>query len=315
MVIADSVANARRLLAPLFPPSRVHFAETLGVYLKLESDLPTGTFKVRGAVYALSRRIESVAVREVVAASTGNHGAAVAYAGRERGIPATIFVPCGCNPVKLARIRRLGGAIREIGAHLAESIDQAADYAARPDAYFLHDAADPDVPVGAATIASELIEQVPHIDSIYVPVGDTALIRGVAAEAKRIKPDVRIIGVQAENAPAYYRSWQSGNVIVTDSADTIADGLATTRPIANNVERIRELVDEMLLVTEEELLDAIGYLLFQEHLVAEPAAAAPLAAFRKTGSTEGRAALLVTGSNISSELLKRAAITFRAKVL
>jgi threonine dehydratase len=311
MVTADSVADARRLLARMFPPSRVHFAETLGVYLKLESDLPTGTFKVRGAVYALSQRMESAAVREVVAASTGNHGAAVAYAARERGIPATVLVPRGSNPVKLARIRRLGGAIHEIGATLAESIDHAADYAASRDAYFLHDATDPDVPVGAATIASELMEELPHLDRIYVPVGDTALIRGVAAEAKRIKPDVRIIGVQAENAPAYYRSWQSGDVIVTESANTIADGLATTRPIAKNVECICELVDEMLLATEEELLDAIGYLLFQEHLVAEPAAAAPLAAFRNTGSTEGRTALLVTGSNISSELLKRAAVAFR----
>src|SRR5215468_8981626 len=114
MVTADSVADARRLLARVFPPSRVHFAETLGVYLKLESDLPTGTFKVRGAVYALSQRMESLAVREVVAASTGNHGAAVAYAARERGIPATIFVPRGSNKVKLAWIRRLGGAIHEI---------------------------------------------------------------------------------------------------------------------------------------------------------------------------------------------------------
>jgi threonine dehydratase len=257
--------------------------------------------------------MESAAVREVVAASTGNHGAAVAYAARERGISATIFVPCGSNPVKLARIGRLGGAVHEIGATLAESIDHAADHATRRGAYFLHDATDSDVPVGTATIASELMEQVSDLDRIYVPVGDTALIRGVAAEAKRIRPGVRIIGVQAQNAPAYYRSWQSGDVIVTDSANTMADGLATTRPIAENVKCIRELVDEMLLVTEAELLEAIGCLLFQEHLVAEPAGAAPVAAFRKTGSTELRTALLVTGSNISSELLKHAAITFQTK--
>jgi threonine dehydratase len=313
MVATESVAEARQLLAGLFSPSRVQFAESLGVYLKLESDLPTGTFKVRGAVYALSRRMEAATVPEVVAASTGNHGAAVAYAARVRGIPATIFVPCGSNRVKLERIARLGGDIHEIGATLAESIDHAAEYATKRGAYFLHDATNPYVSVGTATIAAELIEQLPFLDRIYVPVGDTALIRGVAAEAKHLKPGVRIIGVQAENAPAYYRSWQSGTAVITDSADTIADGLATTRPILENVECIRELVDEMLLVSEPDLLDAVGCLLFREHLVAEPAAAAPLAAFRKYGSIEGRTALLVTGCNISVELLKRAALSFGAQ--
>jgi threonine dehydratase len=313
MVATESVVEARRLLARLFSPSRVQFAQGLGAYLKLESDLPTGTFKVRGAVYALSRRMESAVVPEVVAASTGNHGAAVAFAAHMRGIPATIFVPCGSNQVKLARIARFGGEVHEIGSTLAESIDHAAEYATRRGAYFLHDATDTDVPVGTATIAAELMEQLPVIDRIYVPVGDTALIRGVAAEAKRLRPGVRIIGVQAENAPAYYRSWQSGAAVITDSANTIADGLATTRPIVENVACIRELVDEMLLVSESDLLDAVGWLLFHEHLVAEPAGAASLAAFRKHGPIEGTAVLLVTGCNISSELLKRAALSFQSQ--
>ena len=310
MITAEAVAEARQLLAPLFPPSRVLFAETLGAYLKLETDLPTRTFKVRGALYALMRRMRSAAVREVVAASTGNHGAAVAYAAQKYGIPATIFVPLASNPIKLARIKRLGGTTRELGVTLADSIDHAAEYAASHGTYFLHDATDPNIPVGTATIASEVMEQIPSLDRIYVPVGDTALIRGVATEAKRRKPDVRIIGVQAENAPAYYRSWRTGRVVVTDSANTIADGLATTRPIAENVTFIRALVDEMVLVTEAELLDAVGCLLFQEHLVAEPAAAAPLAAFRKSERYEGKTALLVTGCNISPEVLKRASLAF-----
>jgi threonine dehydratase len=249
----------------------------------------------------------------LIAASTGNHGAAVAFAAQLRGIRATIFVPCGSNQVKLARIAGLGGDIHEIGSTLAESIDQAAEYATRRGAYFLHDATDPDVAVGAATIAAELMEQLPIIDRIYVPVGDTALIRGVAAEAKRLRPGVRIVGVQAENAPAYYRSWQSGAAVITNSANTIADGLATTRPIVENVACIRELVDEMLLVSEPDLLDAVGWLLFREHLVVEPSGAASLAAFRKYGSIEGRAVLLVTGCNISPALLKRVALSFQAQ--
>ena len=280
--------------------------------MKLETELPTGTFKARGAAYALGRRVASGTVREVVAASTGNHGAAVAWAARAQGIAATIFVPRGSNPVKLARIGALGGEIREIGAILAESIDNAAEYAAVRDAYFLHDAIDPDVPVGAATIAAELVEQVPSMGRIYIPVGDTALIRGVAAEAKRQRPGVQIVGVQTQNAPAYYRSWQSGVVVTTDSANTIADGLATTRPVAENVACIRELVDEMVLVSEQDLSDAIGWLLFHEHVVAEPAGAASVAAFRKHKPDESNAVLLITGCNISPELLKRAALCFGA---
>jgi len=291
--------------------SRLRLAERLSSaarspYLKLECELPTGRFKVRGATYALARRRESGPVAEVVAASTGNHGAAVAYAAREAGVPASIFVPRGSNPVKLERIARLGAALHEVGALLSEAIDAAAEYARARGAYFLHDASDPHVPVGAGAIAAEICEQLPAVDRIYVPMGDTALIRGVAAEAKRLAPRVRIVGVQAENAPAYYRSWQSGAVVTTASADTIADGLATTRPLADNVARIRELVDDVVLVSEEELLEAIRGLLFREHVVAEPSGAAAAAAFVKQSPATGVSVLLVTGGNISAAVLKAA---------
>jgi len=301
----ESVAEARGLLAALFPPTRLRFAESIGAHLKIETDLPTGTFKPRGAIYALHKHAESGPVPEVVAASTGNHGAAVAYAARARCIPAAIFVPRGSNPIKLARIRRLGATIQECGASLAETIDRAAEYAEKHGAYFLHDASDPYVPVGTATIAAEIMEQLPAVESICVPVGDTALIRGVAAEAKRRKPSVRIVGVQAENAPAYHRSWQSGATVITESADTIADGLATTRALADNVASIRQLVDEMVLVSEQELIEAVGMLLFQEQLVAEPSAAAPLAAFQRHGRPGANTVLLVTGCNISRDVLCR----------
>src|SRR6185369_9318407 len=147
----------------------------------------------------------------------------------------TIFVPRRSNPVKLERIVKLGAALHETGDLLAEAIDAAARYAKDRGAYFLHDATDPDVPIGAGSIAREILEQLSHVDCIYVPMGDTALVRGVAAEAKRLIPAVRIVGVQAENAPAYYKSWKTGAVVVTDTANTMADGLATTRPIAANV--------------------------------------------------------------------------------
>jgi threonine dehydratase len=139
-------------------------------------------------------------------------------------------------------------------------------------------------------------------------MGDTALIRGVASEAKRRRSGIRIIGVQAERAPAYVRSWQEGRVVIPDECDTIADGLASLRPIEANVIAIRELVDEVRLVSEQELLDAIRVLLLEEHVVAEASGAAATAAFLQNPSAyaDAKVLLLVTGANVSPEVLRRA---------
>ncbi len=181
------------------------------VHLKLETELPTGSFKVRGAFYALAERMKKGGVREVVASSTGNYGAAVAYAAKEFGIGARIFLPVNCNPVKRGRIEALGAAIVESGGgDLASASELAAEYAKQPGVFFLNDATDVDLPAGPATIACEILEQLPKPTAIFVPIGDTALIRGMAAAADQIAPQVKIIGVQAEGAPAYYLSWKEG---------------------------------------------------------------------------------------------------------
>ena len=142
-----------------------------------------------------------------------------------------------------------------------------------------------------------------------MPMGDTALIRGVASEAKRRHPAVTIVGVQAVQAPSYVRSWQEGRVVAMETCDTIADGLATYLPLDPNVRAIRELVDDVCLVSEEEMVHAIGTLLYQEHIVAEAAGAATTAAYLKNSTAySGRnVVLLVTGSNIPDELLRQAA--------
>jgi hypothetical protein len=180
--------------------------------------------------------------------------------------------------VKRARIVALGAKVVERGTMGGSAASEgAAEFAREHGHYFLDDASDPLVPAGTATIASEILDEIPAPDVIFVPMGDTALIRGVAAEAKRRLPGVRIIGVQAEQAPAYVRSWQQGRVVRTDTCDTIADGLATLHPLETNVIAIRELVDEVRLVSEQELLDAIRILLLDEHVVAEAAGAAATA--------------------------------------
>jgi threonine dehydratase len=279
------------------------------VFLKLESDLPTGSFKARGALYALLKNVVQRPIRGVVAASTGNHGAAVAYAARLAKLPATIFLPESPNPLKRARIVALGASVKEVEWKPESLGDAAAAFAREHDYYFLNDASDELVPAGTATIAAEIFDELPAPDVIIVPMGDTALIRGVASEAKRRKPDVKVIGVQATQAPSYARSWQEGRVVTTDTCDTIADGLATYVPLEANVRVIRELVDEVCLVSEEEMLQAIRALLFEEHVIAEAAGAASTAAYLQNPTAySGRTiVLLVTGSNIPHELLRQAA--------
>ncbi|HVF23281.1 MAG TPA: pyridoxal-phosphate dependent enzyme, partial [Pyrinomonadaceae bacterium] len=248
-------------------------------------------------------------IKGVCAASTGNHGAAVAYAARLAKLPATIFLPQAPNPIKRARIVALGATIEEVEWKPESLGSAAAAFADEHNYYYLEDGRDELVPAGTATIAAEILDELPAPDVIIVPMGDTALIRGVAAEAKRRRPAVKIVGVQAAEAPAYVRSWRQDRVVTTDTCDTIADGLATYVPRESNVRAIRELVDEVCLVSEDELLAAIRTLLFEEHLIAEPAGAAATAAYLQnpTAYAGCTVVLLVTGSNIAHDVLRRAA--------
>jgi threonine dehydratase len=248
-------------------------------YVKNETVLPTGSFKVRGALHALRATLARHRIDEVIAASTGNHGAAVAWAARTAKLRATLVLPAHTNTVKPERIRSLEARSVESGADLSAAIDAAAEYAGRTHAFFLHDAADPDVPEGTATIGVEILEQQPSVDRVYVPMGDTALIRGVAAAIKRVQASVTVVGVVAANAPAYQLSWQEGRPVPTETAATIADGLAVRRPLAANVSAIRRLVDEVHAVSEDEMLAAIRRLRRDEGITAEPSGAAATAAY------------------------------------
>jgi threonine dehydratase len=319
---AAAIAAARAALAPHLvrtPMVRIDSPAVVGsaIHLKNETVLPTGSFKVRGAIYALKTVIASRLVSEVVAASTGNHGAAIAYAGQLLGVRARIFLPEHPNPVKAARIRELGAELVETGRDLSDATDAAEEYAASAGAFFLHDASGPEIPAGTATIGAEILEDLPDVAEVYVPMGDTALIRGVALALRLASRHIRIVGVVAERAPAYYLSWTSGNVIETATADTIADGLAVRRPLAANVDAIRRLVDDVVSVSEREMLDAIAWVRRATGILAEPSGAAPVAALLAARSSEPASrderatrvtAALVTGGNISPDIARQLAI-------
>jgi len=307
------IREARQLLAKYFPPTPLMRAESLSssgaeVYLKIETGLPTGSFKPRGAIYALAMNLKRRQIDEVTASSTGNHGAATAYAARMLGVSATIFLPEGANPIKRRKIEDLGARIVAHGSiDLAGAFQKASEYSRKPGVYFLNDATDPDLPAGPATIGLELLEQLPDLSAVLVPMGDTALIRGVGAAIKALSPRTKVIGVQAQQAPSYVYSWRAGRPMPTETCNTCADGLATRTPEAENVAAIRKVVDDVVLVSESQMLAAIRGLFRRENLLAEPAGAAATAGYLAR-PISGRVALLVTGANISDDIRYSAGI-------
>lgn len=308
--ISAIVQEAREFLHPYLSCPRIVFAQSLSeeckVYLKLETEMPTGSFKVRGALFALHAEIQRRRVTEVVAASTGNHGAAVAFAARALGLRATIFVPEGVNEVKRRRVQELGASIVEQGKDISEARQLATEHAAQADAFELDDAENPYVAAAAGTIVCEIMEQLPEVAAIWAPIGDSALIRGVASTAKRLRAGTRIVGVQSERAPAYYLSWRQGKTVSTETCDTIADGLATRIPLAANVRAIQELVDDIRLISDAEMLNAVRHLWFNDQIMAEPAGAATTAAWlAHPSAAPGAVVLLVTGGNISDSVRRQ----------
>jgi threonine dehydratase len=312
----ERVRAAQSLLRNIVAESRLALATTLlphdgaSVYLKLESEGPTGSFKLRGAYHAIAARQRQLAgtLAGVVTSSTGNHGAAVAYAASLLHLPVRVYLPENPNPAKRARIAALGAEIVEVGEFLEETRRHAAQFATESGWYDVVDGIDPDMLPGTATIACEILDKLVHVDAIFVPVGDSTLIRGVAFAAKQLRPEAKIVGVQAECAPAYALSFSKGHAISTDTSDTIADGLAVREALKDNVLQIAGLVDEFALVGEEEMLGAVRHLKLEEHVTAEPAGAATTAAFIKiaTAYANKTTVLLVTGANISEEILHHA---------
>jgi threonine dehydratase len=309
----SAIREAQQLLTKYFPPTPLVKAPSLSsasaeVYLKIETKLSTGSFKPRGAMYALAKNLQRRHIDEVTASSTGNHGAATAFAARTLGVSATIFLPEQANPVKRKKIEDLGARIVCHGSiDLAGAFQMAREYSRRPGVYFLNDATDPDLPAGPGTIGLEILEQLPELSAVFVPMGDTALIRGVGAAIKQLSPQTKVIGVQAEQASSYVLSWRAGQPVATETCDTCADGLATRTPEATNVAAIREVVDEVVLVSEAQMIDAIRHLYLRENALAEPAGAAATAAYL-TNPMSGRVALLVTGANVTDEVRQRARI-------
>ena len=310
----EAVRAAQQLLKAVVPVSRmipckfISEAANANVFLKLECEGPTGSFKVRGAYHAIQRRLGRVPMAGVVTSSTGNHGAATAFAAKQMGLPAKIFLPENPNPAKRARIAQQGAEIVEVGKYLEETRQHAARFAQESGWFNLVDGVEIEMLPGTATIGAEIVEQVPDVDVVFVPVGDSTLIQGVSFSVKTLRPEARVVGVQAKLAPAYALGFAKGHGISTDTSDTIADGLSVRDATEVNVREIRKTVDEFLLVSDEEMRAAVKHLEVKEKLRTEPSGAATTAALLQAGDAYSgkKIVLLVSGANIPEEMFVRA---------
>jgi threonine dehydratase len=310
--LAD-VFKARRAIAPYLPRTPivepVGLARALGcrAVLKCENLNPTGAFKVRGGVNLLASLGPEARARGVVAASTGNHGQSVAYAARLFGARATIFMPEAANPLKAEATLAMGAEVVRTGRDFDAARLAAEEHAERHGLRYVHSANEPLLVAGVATASLELLEAVPEIDVLFVPVGGGSGVLGAGVVARAVNPAIRVIGVQAEGAPAVYRSWREGRRVVTEDVTTFAEGLATREPFEMPLALFPGVVDEMMLVDDDQIAAAIRLVLDTARQVAEGAGAAPVAAAMArreelAGKTVG---LILSGGNITAEQLRR----------
>jgi len=267
----------------------------------------TGAFKIRGALNKISRLTSSERSRGVITASSGNHGLAVAYGAKVFDLEATVYVPENPNLEKLAAIKALGARVIRVGKDYEEAYGKAIETQRRTGAVFIHAFDDPAIIAGQGTMGLEVLQDVPELDTLIVPVGGGGLISGIAAAAKAIKHEIKIVGVQSTGAPAVYESWRKRRIVRKKSVETIADGLASRQPGDLTFKMIQKHVDKMFLVTDSQMCQGILFLARKLHTIAEPSAAASLAAllFKYKPRVKEKIGLVISGGNISGELLNR----------
>ena len=276
-------------------------------FVKLENLQMTGSFKERGAANLLLQLGPDARRTGVIAASAGNHGLAVAFHAERLDIPATIVMPEYAPLIKVTSARRYGAEVILYGSNFDEAYELARALSTERGQLFVHPFDDPRVIAGQGTLGLELLEQLPDVEAVLVPVGGGGLIGGVALAVKAKRPDVRVIGVQSAALPAMSRSLERGERLRVDAGATIADGIAVRQVGALTLELARQWVDRVVTVNEEELANAVLLLLEIEKTVVEGAGAAPLAALLNRGlDLEGRrVALIVSGGNIDVTTLAR----------
>ena len=277
------------------------------LYLKTENLQVTGSFKLRGAYYKISQLTEEERSKGVIACSAGNHAQGVALAATRMGIKSIICMPDGAPIMKVENTKRLGAQVELVPGAYDEAHDRAVELQKETGMTFIHPYDDELVMAGQGSIGLEILEQLPDVEAVIVPIGGGGLISGVAFAIKALRPEVKVYGVQAAGAASMYKAYHEKHYCTLDYVKTLADGIAVKTPGENTYEIINKYVDDIVTVSEDEISAAILTLMEKQKLVAEGAGATPVAAalFNKLPIEGKKTVCLVSGGNIDVNILSR----------
>ncbi|MEU9439540.1 threonine ammonia-lyase [Streptomyces sp. NPDC048304] len=311
-VTLDDVRGAQKMLSGVARTTAMegsrHLSQLVGapVQLKCENLQRTGSFKLRGAYVRIAGLLPEQRAAGVVAASAGNHAQGVALASSLLGVHSTVFMPKGAPLPKISATRDYGAEVRLHGQVVDETLAAAEEYAAETGAVFIHPFDHPDIIAGQGTVGLEILEQCPEVRTIVVGIGGGGLAAGIAVAVKAIRPDVTIVGVQAEGAAAYPPSLAAGHPVSVRNPATMADGIKVGRPGVVPFGLVRDLVDEVRTVSEDQLSAALLLCLERAKLVVEPAGASPVAALLAApGAFDGPVVAVLSGGNVDPVLMQR----------
>jgi len=309
-VTYDDVTNAQKAQGDVIRKTSLVFSDTFSqltgskVYLKNEFEQKTGSFKLRGAYYKIKNLTEDEKSKGVVAASAGNHAQGVALASAMEKINCTIVMPRNASPAKIAATKEYGAEVVLEGKNYDESWIKAQDIAKTSGAQIIHAFDDPQIIAAQGVIGLEIMEQLPNVDEIYVPIGGGGLAAGILTAVKTKNPNVKIIGVESKSFPSMKNSLDSGKLETVDGGFTVADGISVRTPGKQTFEIIRDMIDKIVLVDDEEIIKTIFLLMERSKVVVEPAGAAGLAYLVSKKPSPGKNVVpILCGGNVDMYLL------------
>lgn len=284
--VIEALPRVRSVLKPTLLNEWPRLSELLGCnyFVKHENHQPVGAFKIRGGINLVSTLSDEKRAAGILGCSTGNHGQSLAYSAKKFGVDCTIVVPSGNNPSKGAAIRRFGAKLIEHGCDFDEARAYVESELVQTGLRYVHSANEPKLIAGVGSMAVEIFEDLPAPDVILVPIGLGSGVASTCIVAKHLRPETKVIGVQAEGAPAVAMSWKSGTLDRNYECDTWAEGVATRVPAEMTLGIMNELLDDVILVSDDEMRQAVYWLLEHTHNLAEGAGAATLAATWKERS-------------------------------
>ncbi len=301
---AKTVKNEKIRKTPLVYSPTFSLLSGSQVYLKSEFQQKTGAFKIRGAYYKIQTLTEKEKQKGVIAASAGNHAQGVAYAANAENIQCTIVMPKNASPAKVSATKWYGAKVILDGVNYDEASSKAKEIAKETGAILIHAFDDPQIIAGQGVLGLEILEQIPDVEEIYVPIGGGGLAAGILIAIKTTNPNIKIIGVQSRSFPAMYESWKKGSITSVGGSRTIADGISVAVPGQLTFSIIKDLIDEIVLVDDSEIIKAMFLLMERMKVVIEPAGAVGLAYLISKKPSPGKKVVsILAGGNVDMYLL------------